>query len=467
MAAPTDFRVEAESQTTTKLRWTYTGAAEVSVHRSTDGMSYAEVTDATSRVQPGTTEFEDVDLEPGTKYWYKVSDDAGSTFSDVDTVTTHSCGVVPAKDGIMLPRFTGEDEVPLLNQLAETVEDHLQHNVSTKDQTCEVCVVDRTLVINCECELIEVEVTTDVNSISLLNCEDSEVDITFIIPPDTTVGIGGWPRGIGFTGDEYWQAPIAGGANGRTATVSIGGGKARPSARSKPGTSTDSTKGGGGTQGSGGCTCTPGSEGELTIRVCSLDGSSNPDNSLGCQNASKGALLVACGGRGPYTWSKTGDVELSPTTGPTTRVTPPENSGSGVAGVAYTRGLWGIGQGHISGTTHPAGAHWAIYGCDDAFDSCSTTTGGAITACAYIDAAPDCATHDGHPVNGTGGVCDNLDCGTICTEECACAQANGSLQDRRSAQMIADGCTPCGLQQGSTVTVTDSLGTQVTIILRG
>jgi hypothetical protein len=421
-------------------------------------------------VQPGTTEFEDVDLEPGTKYWYKVSDDAGSTFSDVDTVTTHSCGTPPAKDGIMLPRFYGEEETPLLNQLAETVEDHLQHNVSTKDQTCEVCVVDRTLVINCECERVEVEVTTDVNSISLLNCEDSEVDITFIIPPDTTVGIGGWPRGIGFTGDEYWQAPIAGGANGRTVNANIGGGKARgTSGRSKPGTNTDTTKGGGGSQGAptGACTCTPGSEGELTIRVCSLDGSSNPDNSLGCQNASKGAVLLACGGRGPYTWSKTGDIELSTTTGPTVTVEPPENTGGAVVGVAYTRGIWGIGEGHISGTTHPAGTVWALFGCNDAFQSCSSTTGGTITACAFVDATPDCAPHAGHPVNGTGGACDTLDCDNICTEECACAQAHGSLQDRRTAQMITDGCNPCGLQQGSTVTVTDSLGTQVTIILRG
>jgi hypothetical protein len=41
------------------------------------------------------------------------------------------------------------------------------------------------------------------------------------------------------------------------------------------------------------------------------------------------------------------------------------------------------------------------------------------------------------------------------------------MVDKRTAQMITDGCNPCGLQAGSTVTVTDSLGTQVTIILRG
>src|SRR3990167_7691898 len=470
MAAPTDFRVEAESQTTTKLRWTYTGAAEVSVHRSTDGVSYAEVTDVTSRVQPGTAEYEDVDLEPGTKYWYKLSNDAGSTFSDVDTVTTHSCGVPPSKDGIMLPRFYGEDELPLLNQLAETVEDHLQHNVSTKDQTCKVCVVDKTLVINCECELIEVEVETDVNSISLLNCEDSEVDITFIIPPGTTVGIGGWPRGIGFTGDEYWQAPIAGGANGRTVNANIGGGKAGSnSGRSKPGTGTATTKGGGGSQGSpgGGCTCTPGSEGELVIRVCTLGGDTNSDNSLGCQNASKGAVLIACGGRGPYTWSKTGSIELSTTTGPTVTVEPPENTGSAVSGTAYVRGLFGIPEGHSVGTTHAVGAVYAVYGCDDAFDECNNTDGAAISACGFADATPDCATHSGHPTSGSGGVCDTVDCDTVCTDDCDCAKANGSMVDKRTAQMITDGCNPCGLQAGSPGTVIDSLGTQVTIILRG
>jgi len=38
--------------------------------------------------------------------------------------------------------------------------------------------------------------------------------------------------------------------------------------------------------------------------------------------------------------------------------------------------------------------------------------------------------------------------------------------DTRSAGMISNGCAPCGLQSGSTVTVTDSLGAQATIIVR-
>jgi hypothetical protein len=44
--------------------------------------------------------------------------------------------------------------------------------------------------------------------------------------------------------------------------------------------------------------------------------------------------------------------------------------------------------------------------------------------------------------------------------------SGGGMCDTRTAGMISNGCNPCGLQAGATVTVTDALGTQVTIVLK-
>ena len=57
------------------------------VFRSTDGIAYTRVGD----VLVGTTSFTDEGLAADTKYWYKLSDDGGSTFSSVVTVVTQDC----------------------------------------------------------------------------------------------------------------------------------------------------------------------------------------------------------------------------------------------------------------------------------------------------------------------------------------------------------------------------------------
>src|SRR6266487_2436888 len=107
MAAPTNVRVESNSISTTTLRWSYSGANPIAVYRSTDGSSYSEITTAETRPAAGTTSYEDTGLSGGTKYWYKLSDDFGSTFSSVVTVWTHGCAT-PATggDGFSLPRMS-------------------------------------------------------------------------------------------------------------------------------------------------------------------------------------------------------------------------------------------------------------------------------------------------------------------------------------------------------------------------
>ncbi len=66
MAAPTNVRVESNSQTTATLRWMYAGSAQIAVYRSTDGASYSEITTAGDRVAVGTTIYIDSTLAVGT-----------------------------------------------------------------------------------------------------------------------------------------------------------------------------------------------------------------------------------------------------------------------------------------------------------------------------------------------------------------------------------------------------------------
>lgn len=458
MAAPTTVRVEAESMTTTRLRWAYSGSNNISIYRSTDGSSYTRITSVVSTV----TEYEDIGLAEATKYWYKLSDDNGSTFSSVVTVWTHSCVHANGGQGTILP-LAGDENEPVIghifNELSATVQSKLVRFESPNGRVCTACVEDGALVINClnydGCEEIEVLVDQDINSISLPECDDSEVDINFIIPPNTTRGICGWPRGIGFTGDECTRAPVRGGSSGRSINEFVNRALNRNSrsGRSKPGNSTQGTPGGGQSRTNGSCTCTPGSNGELTIRACTPSGGTNPNNSLGCQNATPGMTLVVCGGRGPYTWSTGGSVNLSATTGTQTRVTPPTNSGSGEAGNAYK--VCHYVQQRVPDCAAARTILFKdslIYGCNDQL----ITDAGNSTSCA---AAP--AASVAQCVDSLSG-CDIPECALSGHADHYAMPA----VDIRTAPMIAAGCNPCGVQTGTVITVTDATGNSTTITIR-
>lgn len=474
MAAPTNVRVEAESLSTTRVRWSYSGSAALGIYSSTDGVSYSQIAVLDSIV----TEYEDTGLSSATKYWYKISDDGGSTFSDIVTVITHSCAndVANPIGGDALPRVGDEVTPQDFNDLAAIVENRLIQFRSPDGRTCVACITDGALVIDClnydGCDNIEVEVDQDINSISLPNCDDSFIDINFIIPPNTTRGIGGWPRGMGFTGDEGFTSPISGGSSGRSINEFVN--KAlnvnSRSGKSKPGTGTSGTKAGGQSRTSGaGCTCTPGSNGELRIVACNMDGTRNPTNSLGCSNSNKGARLIACGGRAPYTWTFGGSLQGA-SSGANATVTPPANSGTGVAGDAYVL---------VNKFTASSGGfceNWTAqesHGCDDAVTGCSTgadfggpssipCNNGDITLLSQLSCSqPGCCAN----------VCAGTpQCAKMGCAGCSCTQLiqGGStyMCDKRTAGMISNGCNPCGAQGGSSVTVTDALGTQTTIVMR-
>jgi hypothetical protein len=466
MAAPTNVRVEATSISTTTLRWSYSGTNAIAVFRSTDGSSYAEVTNTAEnpRVQVGTTSYTDSTLSAGTKYWYKLSDDGGSTFSSVVTVWTHGC-ITPATggDGFSLPRMShgGGDPVDEFNDAAQRIENVLQGRV-LDPQDCAVCPEDGAIAIDCSdgCRSFVVIADQDINSISIQMCDEGEGNIDFIVPPNVTRRICGWPGGFGFTGDECTEAPIIGGATGRTMSVQMNGARANPAGtKSKAGYGGGAGRGGG-AGGGAGCTCVPNGNGQLTIKSC------NANNSLNC-GSNKSLDLLVCGGKGPYTWSRTGTVNLKGVSGSTPggsatgtkiTVTPPTNSNPSEPGSAW-RHDWLDCTFCTAGVCTTCGPPISeIHGCDDAVTVCTTTS-----SCG-TPPNPPCAS-----VPFESGKCDGFGNAGATTTFCGNTvktKHTDTYCDVRTPTMIANGCNPCGVVAGgATVSVTDAAGVVATIIL--
>ncbi len=483
MAQATDVRVEATSMSTTTVRWTDTtsGGTE-GVYRSTDGVSYTLIGTATTAAGI----FEDTGLATGTKYWYKLSNDGGSNFSSVVTVWTHSCGVDPAQQSdTALPRVGNEVTPADFNQLADAVETGLVRFTSPDGRTCVACITDGALVLDCvkysDCSQIEIMVDQNVNSISLPNCENSTVDLNFIIPPNVTRRIGGWPKGIGFTGDEGHQAPVSGGSSGRAISefVDRSLNVNSRSGKSKPGTSTKGTAQGGNATGSGSCTCIPGTNGELTIKTCTPAGANQTRNSMNCSAGTKGLIAFACGGSGVYTWSKTGSgVALNKTTGTKISVSPAANSGSAVAGDAYwICGTWNLLSPPGTDPNAACSAHGqcykATYLCDDSLSGVTAgDCSGADNCTPSCSQGPECTLSTATccfvgncpPNGGTGSPHRGFSSNTVAGPACATV---GTMCDKRTPTMITNGCAPCGVvTNGATLTVTDSSGASATITLQ-
>ena len=473
MAAPTDVRVEAQSITSAILRWTYPGAASIAVFRSTDGVSYAEITTLATRVMAGTVSYTDTTLATGTKYWYKLSDDAGATFSSVVTVWSHSClSASGSLDALSLPRFDGsEQQSAELNNLAERIESTLGSRVLAPEQ-CIACPADGRVIIDCSngCQDWVVIADQDINSISVQWCNEAPGTVEFLIPPNTTNRrIGGWPAGLGFTGDEGFRAPITTDPFGMSMGTGIGGsggggGSGKTNPTSRRGYNAGARTGGGsrGTGAGGGCNCVPGTSGQLTIKSC------NDNNSLDCSSTKTLELLV-CGGKGPYTWSVSGDIRFKEVTdaghpdglhtsveGTSATVVPPANTGTGVAGTAYVK-YGGECQTNTGVPTPCTAFQFATFaqsfGCNDqSLGACGSV---------FTELCPCAGNCAAVAVNLGAGSCSSI---TACADGGTCS--SGTC-DARTAGMIAANCNPCGSQGGSTVSVTDAAGVTVTIVLNG
>lgn len=453
MAAPTSVRVESNSLTSNALNWVYGGTNAIQIWRALHGGAFAVI--ATTLTTTPVLTYVDETAVAGTFYDYKLTDDGGSTFSSVVSVVTQTCpsttGSNQSTNSLGLPQFMTDEDINAaqLQQMSQQVEAGFNTQV-VNPQNCEACPVNGSVVIDCSdgCYNFSVTANQDINSISIIQCNQGTVE--FIIPPNVTRKICGWPAGFGFTGDECFNSPIVSGPKGRTASATMRNGSAKAQS-SKAGYGAGS--GGGGAAG-GGCACVPTGAGALTIKSCT------PNNSLNCRTT-KVLTLLACGGKPPYSWSKVGSVVLSKATGNTTTVKPPTNTGPTVGGNAYFIQVNTCGS--CSGPNVCIGAGppiTAIYGCNDDLLQCVTTSG----ACGGLDitnaAANSCCT-------GPGGAnrCDSSGPYNNCPPPVDGSISN-SMCDQRSAPMIASGCAPCGLSFGATVSVTDSVGVVTTIIIR-
>lgn len=456
MAAPTNVACEATSITSTAIYWDYTGANSIGVYRATpNDSSYSLVTTVGSAVKT----YADTGLAVATKYWYKLSDDAGSTFSTAVSVYTQTCAGSdgdPSLNAMALPRAGDSVGTDDFNLLAQQVEQIFGDRILKPGQ-CPVCVSSGQVVVDCTggCTDFVVFATEDINSISINRCDHTPFNIEFIIPPNTTRKICGWPGGFGFGGDECRKNPFVTGARGGSISTGSSGGGALASPASTSGKNNyGGGAGGGGGGGSGsGCTCVPTPDGLLTIKVC------NPNNSLNC-STTKSLELKACGGRGPYTWSRTGSVGMKATgsqatpgataTGTGITVTPATNTGSGTAGNAYEKQGQYCDAGSGLLTALPKAN---TYGCNDQVTITSTCSG-AASICGAIGTVLF--------ANGVHANCTSYPIGSTPTY---CQQQDG-VCDVRTAPMIAAGCVPCGISAGSsTVSVTDANGVTVTIVL--
>jgi hypothetical protein len=253
MAAPTDVRVEATSISTTTIRWTYPGASSVKVYRSTNAVDYSVV----ATISVGTTEYNDTDLATATKYYYKLSDDSGSTYSSIVDTYTYACPEGSGNSAVLaLPRADTDVTPTIFNELADRVEEREATNFKT--EPCFVCVDDGRIVFNCStgCTDFVTVLTEDINSVSFIGCSDITPSVDFIVPPNECVSICGFPKGILYSGDECQQAGcIPGGTEGRTFDL-------QGYSRNGYGYNSDDPSP---------CSCLPSSGNALTIKCCSDD----------------------------------------------------------------------------------------------------------------------------------------------------------------------------------------------------
>lgn len=292
--ADTEFsnvRVEAHKNKSAMLRWSKSGTVQtdVKVYRSTDGSSFAAITSA---MLSSVLEYEDLfTLEDGTKYWYKLSQDDGSTFSDVVTVVSYraSSAGVARQQAIILP-----DDAAALARRQEQA-NITSFGFDTGDEVpCPICIVDGAIVLDCgECNTFRVLMTEDINSITIIGCDPCP-RVEFVIPAETERGICGWPVGCDRVGDECTDARIPGGPEGRTALTNGLSYKGYP--RNGGAGNGRSGTGGGDT---GSCPC----ETVFPFHIQCCD----DDCTLDC-DVNTTVKLKACGGIAPYVWDCTDGI---------------------------------------------------------------------------------------------------------------------------------------------------------------
>lgn len=351
-----------------------------------------------------------------------------------------------ARDALGLPRFFGEPgDVALLNDMAQQLE-AVVNGASSDTKSCDICPTNGAVVLNClECDDFQIMATTDINSITMLNCNGGEGTVSILVPPNTTRCICGWPETFGLEGGECFTLCASGGTGrGRTYTFPYRGTNRGPQAKGPNSGGVDTTSGGGGGGSGGGCACVQSPVGNLSLVCCTAGCSMDCNNTVVARRAIE---LRACGGIPPYTWASTGsDLNLAVSfTSAGVTVTPIVNPSPGTAGTAYV----------LLCHQNVAGLHRqraTSHGCDGLEISCAAVDPCicVINDCALVTTTIDCSG---------ASTCDVHipDCSDITVD---CGADEGFNCDKRTQAMIDAGCKPCGVVTGGKViTVTDSVGT--------
>lgn len=463
MSVPSALTVESTTTSTADLRWT---------NSLVDGTTYnikrvlaggTPITIATTAAN--ATSYTDTTPVSGVDYDYQVCAASTANCTSVVGVVIQVCGLLQNEvAGFNLPRVgtavaigggatqeqqIAQEVIPLFDQAMQKLETQLNEQVLNTNP-CVICPENSSVVLNCrDCQDFQVNVTENINSISMVDCTSGEGNIEFVVPPGVTRNICGFPATFGFEGGECSITAPA----GTSLSAPYSGTSRGPQSRGGfMGTDlTQQGTGGGGGGGGGSCSCSS-LDGLLKMVAC--------NSTKLCSASTKSKEYRACGGIPPYTWSTT-NGSVSPATGKSTTLSAPANSGSGTAGNAYNERLVGTVSDGLGGCNEHIQIE--VHGCNDQVTvACA---GGGIDSPCPFDPLDECGQHIcvGTPnTYGQTGSCPSTSAPCVGTLDFT----TGLTCDIRTAPMVAAGCNPCRVSmKGAVITVTDSIGTAVSTVL--
>ena len=458
MAAITDLTVESTAPTVVEVDWTDNGEVNT-LYRAPFGGAYTSLATVT-----GLATYSNTTAVAATRYQYKITSGVSGD-SNVDDVVAQTCATdTKEPEDLALPSFEGDEQQDdLLNQMARDLEGFVNTRLAGADP-CEICSSNGAITIDCSrCSDFNVAMTEDINSISMVNCDGGgDGTMNFHVPTGTTRCICGFPQTFGFEGGECLTQCASGGTGAAGKTFLVGFTRTANGPQAKPFPLGTPTTGSGGGGAGATCQCSPTTPGQLTLKCCTTD------CSLVCATT-KSLKLIACGGMPftvgkAYTWAVTGGLTMVVSSdGRSATITPPTNSGSGVSGNAYRS--CGSRVSDTATCDNPIELGGRYYGCND--QDTGPVTGpqcGSTGSTTYI-----CCGSSTVPI-----VCASCTALSQCVGDGAPGahiQASGAgvgeVADERTAQMITDGCNPCGLATDSkVVTVTDALSVSVSKTLQ-
>src|SRR3990167_4624714 len=336
----------------------------------------------------------------------------------------------PFNSFMSLPRSGDEsDFAKLWDQTMQRIEDIINNRLLS-DEACKACPdANGTVVLDlARCSNWEVDTDTPITRIDMPNSRPGqEVNVGICNRGSNPVTIGGWPTAVA-------SSSIAGSLDPgecTSPTFQVGN---------------DGNGRGGGFRLKGKPEPAKAAWGGPLVVAC--EGSCEID----CQAASPKVLLQAFGGVPPYTWETTaGTITASGVNDADAELTPPDNTGTAVAGTAYVKAVKHYNASVVGCIDDGSGPYARqTFGCDDVMDADWT----ASTTVGCTDGEPASVQDYQHNfVDSTG--------------ECAVGHAaqHGSVHgcDTRTAQMVTDGCAPCGATMAdAVVTLTDDFGASVT-----